>query len=116
MSPLTEPLSRPALPQVERAGDFSFREYEQVAGAITATGTSSATGRGPIQMSVGLAGCRVARGTVQGREPAVIAAFIRTGLEVLASPDKKVRFLSPGRPGPARSKNAVFVHPDSIRK
>lgn len=40
MSPLTEPLSRPALPQVEGAGDFSIREYEQVAGAITETGTS----------------------------------------------------------------------------
>ena len=39
MSPLTEPLSRPALPQVEGAGDFSIREYEQVAGAITETGT-----------------------------------------------------------------------------
>ena len=41
MSPLTEPLSRPALPQVEGAGDFSIREYEQVAGAITETGTSN---------------------------------------------------------------------------
>ena len=40
MSPLTEPLSRPALPQVEGAGDFSIREYKQVAGAITETGTS----------------------------------------------------------------------------
>ena len=39
MSPLTGPLSRPALPQVEGAGDFSIREYEQVAGAITETGT-----------------------------------------------------------------------------
>ena len=43
MSPLTEPLSRPALPQVEGAGDFSVREYEQVAGAITASGTRIAT-------------------------------------------------------------------------
>ena len=43
MSPLTEPLSRLALPQVEGAGDFSVREYEQVAGAITARGTASAT-------------------------------------------------------------------------
>jgi len=43
MSPLTEPLSRPALPQVEGAGDFSVREYEQVAGAITETGTSCGT-------------------------------------------------------------------------
>lgn len=43
MSPLTEPLSRPALPQVEGAGDFSIREYEQVAGAITDTGTLSET-------------------------------------------------------------------------
>ena len=44
MSPLTEPLSRPALPQVEGAGDFSVREHEQVAGAITETGTAC----GPI--------------------------------------------------------------------
>jgi len=44
MSPLTEPLSRPALPQVEGAGDFSIREYEQVAGAITDTGTSIGAG------------------------------------------------------------------------
>jgi len=43
MSPLTEPLSRPALPQVEGAGDFSIREYEQVAGAITETGTTNGT-------------------------------------------------------------------------
>ena len=41
MSPLTEPLSRPALPQVEGAGDFSVREYEQVAGAITESGTTN---------------------------------------------------------------------------
>ena len=44
MSPLTEPLSRPVLPQVEGAGDFSIREYEQVAGAITETGTSYGRG------------------------------------------------------------------------
>ena len=46
MSPLTEPPSRPALPQVEGAGDFSVREYEQVAGAITASGTFTGLSRG----------------------------------------------------------------------
>ena len=74
------------------------------------------SGTRPDSALLRLAGCRVAREAVQWREPAVIAAFIRSGLEVLVSPDKTVAFLSSGGFEPTGSTDAALVHPDSLWK
>jgi hypothetical protein len=42
MSPLTQRLPRPALLEVKGAGDLTVRQYEQVAGAFTASRTVNA--------------------------------------------------------------------------